>query len=133
MITPSLCDRRLTFYERQENGADGFMRSVFVRIGTYWGRIDDLTNVQTVANAPQAHVEQRISARATVAEYVNVPTNGYVREGDDGAWYAIRGTVRLRALRALRVDLETIDPTAFGEYVIYEAAEVLDGVHFVTE
>ena len=131
MITPGLLDRRLTFYERQEAGAYGFARPVYVQTATYWGRIDDLTNRQNVATSPQAHVDQRITARATVADYVAVPTGGYVRIGTDGDVYAIRGVVLLRALRAKRVELERIDPTASATFVGFEGLPVSDGLHML--
>lgn len=131
MIAPGLLDRRVTFYERQEAGAYGFARPVYVQTATYWGRIDDLSNTQTVAGSPQAHVDQRITARATVADYVPVPTNGYARIGNAGDLYAVRGVIALRALRCKRVDLERIDPTASASFVGFEGLPVSDGVHLL--
>lgn len=133
MIAPGLCDRRLTFYQAEQVGEAGFSRVVYTESGTYWGRIDDLTNTQTVAGDPQAHVDQRVRARATVSSSVPVPTQGYVRVGSDGPLYAIRSTITLRQLRAQRVELEYIDPTASATFVGVEPKTVLDGIHLIDE
>lgn len=131
MITPGLCDRRLTFYEPVASGGDGFARTVYAEAGTYWGRIDDLVNTQTVANTPMAHVDQRVNARAAVAWSVPVPSQGYVRI-DAGPLYAIRGVVQLRQLRMQRIELEFVDPTASTTVDGIEALAVADGIHLTT-
>jgi hypothetical protein len=137
-VTPGLWSRRLTFYERRENGADGFARPVYVRTGEYWGRLDDTADSQEIPLDPQTHVESRTDATAHVADYVDVPKFGIIRDttnaaATDQALYLIRGVYLQRALRQQRVTLETIDPTAYGLYVTYEDADVWDGYHLVTE
>lgn len=127
---PGLLDRRLAFYERQDAGADGFQRPVYVKTGTYWGRIDDTADQQTVPLAPQAHIESRTTAAATVADYVPVPKFGVVRIGE-GALYYIRGVYQQRAIRCNRIALEAIDPTDLATFDIYEDVEVTDGTHLV--
>ena len=127
---PGLLDRRLSFYERQDAGADGFQRPVYVKTGTYWGRIDDTADQQTVPLAPQAHIESRTTAAATVADYVPVPKFGVVRIGE-GTLYYIRGVYQQRAIRCNRIALEAIDPTDLATFDIYEDVEVTDGTHLV--
>lgn len=131
MITPSLCDRRLTFYAPHDAGGDGFARTVYAMVGTYWGRIDDIASAQDVPSTPQTHMDQRVTARATVASYVPVPVHGYVRI-DSGPLYAIRGVFQQRQLRAQRLDLEYIDPTASATFAGIEALDVTDGIHLTT-
>lgn len=131
MITPGLLDRRLTFYERQDGGADGFQRPVYVKTGEYWGRIDDTADQQTIPLSPQAHVESRTAAVATVADYVEVSKFGVVRI-DAGPLYYVRGVFVQRALRCQRITLEAIDPTQVATFALYEGLEVQDGTHLVT-
>lgn len=130
MITPGLLDRRLTFFERQDGGADGFQRPVYVKTGEYWGRIDDTADQQTIPMMPQAHVESRTTAVATVADYVAVAKFGVVRI-DDGVLYYVRGVYLQRALRCQRVTLEAVDPTAVATFALYEGLEVHDGTHLI--
>lgn len=132
-VAPGLLDRRLVFYEQQDGGADGFVRPVYVRTGEWWGRLDATADAEQVPLSPQAHVEGRTSATATVADYVPVPRFGVVREDSLGTLYAIRGIVALRALRCQRVTLEAVSPTEFSQYNLYDDTEVLDGVHLTTE
>ena len=131
MITPGLLDRRLTFYERQDGGADGFQRPVYVKTGEYWGRIDDTADQQTIPLAPQAHIESRTTAVATVADYVVVSKFGLIRI-DTGPLYYVRGVFLQRALRCQRVALEAIDPNESATFAVFEDVEVLDGTHLVT-
>ena len=130
MITPGLLDRRLTFYERQDGGADGFQRPVYVKTGEYWGRIDDTADQQTIPLSPQAHVESRTTAVATVADYVDVSKFGVVQI-DAGPLYYVRGVFLQRALRCQRITLEAIDPNESATFAVYEDVEVLDGTHLV--
>lgn len=135
-VTPGLWDRRLTFYERREVGADGFARPVYVKLGEYWGRMDDTADAQEIPLNPQTHVESRTDATAHVADYVPVPKFGIVRDttvAPGGAVFLIRGVYLQRALRQNRITLETIDPTEYGTYAIYEDADVWDGYHLMTE
>jgi len=129
---PGLLDRRLTFYARHDNGADGFQRPVYVKTGEYWGRLDETADAQEIPLDPQSHVENRTAGTATVADYVAVPVNGIVREGS-GVPYFIRGVITLRQLRCQRITLEAIDPTEYGTYTTFEDVEVLDGLHLLTE
>ena len=130
MITPGLLDRRVSLYQRQDGGADGFQRPVYVKSGEYWGRIDDTADQQTIPLAPQAHVENRTTAVATVADYVEVPKFGVLRI-DDGPLYYVRGVFVQRSLRCQRVSLEAIDPTQVATFALYEGVEVQDGTHLV--
>jgi hypothetical protein len=130
-VAPGLLDRRLTLYERQDGGADGFGRPVYVKTGEWWGRLDDTADSQEIPLAPQSHLESRTAAVATVADYVDVPKFGALREGT-GPLYLIRGVYLQRALRCQRVTLEAIDPTAYATFTIFEDVEVHDGYHLVT-
>lgn len=135
-VTPGLWDRRLTLYERQEAGDDGFQRPVYVKLGEYWGRLDDTADAQDIAMNPQSHVESRTDALAHVSDAVTVPKFGIVRDttvAPGGPIYLIRGTYEQRALRQRRITLQTIDPTAYGTYTLYDNADVWDGYHLVTE
>jgi hypothetical protein len=131
-LAPGLLDRRVVFYVPQDGGADGFVRTIYVKTGEWWGRIDQTADVEAVPLAPQAHLEGRVAATATVADYVPVPRGGLMREAGGHALYHVRGIVTLRAMRSQRVTLEAIEPTAFGEYDLYDDVEVLDGAHLVT-
>ena len=131
-VTPGLLDRRLTLWERREGGADGFSRPVYVRIGEYWGRLDEIADDEQIPLSPQGHIESQTRATATVADYVVVPKFGIVREGN-GPLYFTRGTILLRALRCQRITLEAIDPTEFSTFAMFEDVDVRDGYHLVTD
>ncbi len=130
-VAPGLLDRRLSFYERQDGGANGFQRPVYVKTGEFWGRIDDMADQQTVPLSPQAHIESRTTAAATVADYVDVSKFGVVRIGA-GPLYYIRGVFQQRAIRCQRLALESVDPTAVSTFDVIEDVEVRDGTHLVT-
>lgn len=130
-VAPGLLDRRLSLYARTESGADGFQRPTYVLTGTYWGRVDDTSASQQIPLSPQGHQEQRYEAAATVMDYVDVPVNGIVRD-TDGPVYLVRGIVLQRALRQQKVTLERIDPTDYGTYTLFDAADVSDGIHLVS-
>lgn len=131
-VAPGLLDRRLTFYEPRDGGGDGFVRTVYVETGTWWGRLDDTASNETVPLSPQNHIEGRITATATVADYVPVPLGGVVREAGNDMLYHVRGVVPRRALRRQDVAIEAIAPTDYGTYTLYDAVDVLDGIHLVT-
>ena len=131
-LMPGLLDRRLTFWERTEGGADGFSRPVYVKVGEFWGRLDMTADAEQIPLNPQAHIESQTQATATVADYVNVPKFGIVRDGN-GPLYFTRGVVLLRALRCQRITLEAIDPTEYGTFTLFEDVDVRDGYHLVTE
>ncbi len=61
-----------------------------------------------------------------------MPKFGALREGD-GPLYMIRGVYLQRALRCQRLTLELVDPTEYATFEIYEAVEVKDGYHLLTE
>lgn len=130
-VAPGLMDRRLTFYRREEHGGDGFVRPVYVKTGTYWGRIDASAQRINVAFAPMAHVDARTNWSATIAEHIDVDPNGIVRESGTDVLYFVRGVITLRQLSGQRVDLESIDPTQYNTFTMYEGAEVDDGYHIV--
>lgn len=128
-VAPGLLDERLTFYARSEDGAHGFPRPVYTKTGTYWGRVDATASQFTPAGSPQGHIDARTTLTATVADYVAVDPFGIVKVGE--MIYFVRSVVLVRQLRGQQVTLEAIDPTAFGESVLYDPAEVKDGVHLV--
>jgi hypothetical protein len=130
-VAPSLLDQRLRFYQRQDGGADGFMRPVYVFTGEYWGRIDTISSAQVVATSPQAHMDVVNQTKATVYDYVPVDPMGIVRVGTDGPLNYVRGVYIARALRCKEITLEVIDPTASATFVVYEDTDVQDGVHLV--
>lgn len=128
-IAPGLLDTRLTFYRRSENGGDGFVRSIYVKTGTYWGRLDTLSQRQNVGQSPMAHLDARSTVAAMVADYVEVDPFGLVRQEGDDALYYVRGVVEARLLQGKRIDLEAIDPSSYGNFTLYDPAEVTDGEH----
>ena len=130
-MVPGRLDQRLAIYEQIDNGADGFARPVMVWRGEFWGRIDATADAQTVPLSPQSHVENRQTARAMVADYVDVPAFGALRVDGTGDVYWVRGVVPLRQLRAKRIDLEWINPTEAASFVGFEAQPVQDGAHFL--
>lgn len=131
MITPGLMDQRIRLYRRTDAGADGFARPVYVFTSEYWGRIDDTSDLQSVPLSPQAHVESRTTATATLADYVDVPRFGIIRIGTGEPLYFVRGVHVVRQLRCVRVALEAITPTEFASFTLYENENVLDGVHLL--
>lgn len=131
-VTPGLMDRRLVFYAAKDGGADGFVRTVYVRTGEWWGRLDETAETESVPLDPQTHLEGRTTATATVADYVPVPRGGVCKEASGTTLYQIRGIVPRRALRRQDVSLEAIAPTDYSAYLTFDAVDVLDGVHLVT-
>lgn len=130
-LTPGLLDQRLRFFARTENGADGFARPVYSFTGEYWGRIDATADNQTIAQSPQAHMDTRTTLTATVAEYVPIDPFGLVKILGGDALFFVRGVVRIRHLRSVRVSLDAIDPTEFATFELYEGEDTLDGYHLV--
>lgn len=124
-----MLDQRLRFYARTDAGADGFQRPVYEFTAERWGRIDDTSERATVPLSPQAHVEHRTDAVATIAADVAVDPNGIIKVG--ALLYFVRGVVTIRQLRCQRVSLERIDPTAYAMFELYEGQEVLDGLHLI--
>jgi hypothetical protein len=129
-VAPGLLDQRLTFYQRQEAGADGFVRPVYVQTGVYWGRLDIVADQQNVGTAPQAHIDSRFNVVATVASYVAVDPFGIVKVEDDESLYHVRGVYPVRQTRAQQITLEKLLPEESAAFVGYEPAEVLDGYHY---
>ena len=130
-IAPGLLDTRLTFYRRDQNGGDGFARSIYVKTGVFWGRLDATAERQNVAASPMSHVDVRTTLSAMVADYVEVDPYGLVKQENDETLYYIRGVIRLRQLQGQRIDLESVDPSAYATFTIYDPAEVTDGEHLL--
>ena len=65
-------DQRVTLWERQDNGGDGFARPVYVKTGTWWGRVDAVSDRQRVPQSPQCTVDYATDARMTVADYARI-------------------------------------------------------------
>jgi hypothetical protein len=128
-LAPGTLDQRLRFYTRTDAGADGFIRPVYVFTAERWGRVDATSERAQVPLSPQAHVEHRTDAVATIAEGIAVDPNGLVKLGTD--LYFVRGVVRIRQLRCQRLALEAVDPTAFATFILVEGQSVLDGLHLV--
>lgn len=129
-VAPGLLDQRLTFYERQEGGADGFTRPVYVQTGVYWGRLDVTADQQIIGSAPQTQIENRADAIATVALYVEVDPYGIVRIEGDQSLYHVRGVVQVRQTQAQQITLDRLTPEESAAFVAYEPTEVLDGYHY---
>lgn len=130
-IAPGLLDTRLTFYRRDENGGDGFARSIYVKTGVYWGRLDASSQRQNVGAAPMTQVDVRTTLSAMVADYVSVDPYGLVKQEGDDTLYYIRGVIELRQLQGKRIDLEAVDPSASATFALYDPAEVMDGEHLL--
>jgi hypothetical protein len=134
-VAPGLLDRRVACYAPADGGAEGFARTVYVRTGIWWARIDTTADAENVPLSPQAHIDGRETATMTVMAHVPVPRGGIVREVQDGprgTLYHVRGIVPLRVLRAQRVTLEAIAPDRWNEYALYDDREALDGWHLLT-
>jgi hypothetical protein len=129
-VAPGLLDQRLTFYERQNSGADGFVRPVYVQTGVYWGRVDAMSSAFTVAGSPQAHIDARTTLTATVAEYVAVDPFGIIKVENDAKLYHVRGVYAMRQMSGQQIALEQLTPEESAAFVTYEPAEVLDGYHY---
>lgn len=129
-IAPGLLDQRLSFYQRQDAGGDGFIRPVYVKTGTFWGRLDIISDRQNIGTAPQAHIDSRSNVLATVALYVEVDPFGIVKVEDDDSLYHVRGVYPVRQMQAQQITLEKLMPEESAEFVGYEPAEVLDGYHY---
>lgn len=129
MIAPGLLDRRVAIYTMQDSGAYGFARPTLVWQGEFWARIDDTADTLTVPLSPQQHVESRVTARATVADYVDIPPRGMLREVNSEDLYFVRGVVYQRALRCKRVDLERVEPTQAASFIGFDSQPVTDGWH----
>ena len=129
-VAPGLLDQRLTFYQRQDAGDDGFIRPVYVQTGVYWGRLDTTSDQQIIGTSPQAHIDSRSNCIATVATYVEVDPFGVVMVEDDGSLYHVRGVYKARQTQAQQISLEKLLPEEATAFIGYEPAEVLDGYHY---
>lgn len=125
-------DQRVTLWERQDNGGDGFARPVYVKTGTWWGRVDAVTDRQRVPQAPQSTVDYATDARMTVADYVPVPRSGCVTVEGNTALFWIRGVQERRQLREQRVDLQCVHPDEYVEFIGFDQLPVGDGYHLVS-
>jgi hypothetical protein len=130
-VAPGLLDRRIGFYTRSDDGADGFQRPLYTKTGVYWGRIDATANAFTVAGAPQGHTDSRTTLMATVADYVPVDPFGVVKEEGASVIYFVRSVVPVRQLMCKQLMLEEVDPTAYAEFIASDPDAVADGVHLV--
>ena len=130
-LAPGLLDRRLTFYVREDHGGDGFIRPVYVKSGTYWGRIDASSNQTNIGFQPMSAIDSRSRWSAMIAKGIEVDPNGLVREEKSDTLFFIRGVITLRQLDGQRLELESVDPTAYATFIFYEGAETTDGVHLV--
>jgi hypothetical protein len=130
-IAPGTLDQRIRIYQRQDVGADGFQRPVYVFVEERWGRIDESASRQNVSMSPQAHVEARSDATLTCAEDVAVDPFGVVRVANGTILYWVRGTFKARQVRAQQVTLERVTPEQWVALEVYESDEVLDGVHLI--
>jgi hypothetical protein len=130
-LAPGLLDQRISFYTRSDDGADGFQRPLYTKAGTYWGRIDAVSNAFTVAGAPQGHTDSRTTLTATVADYVPVDPFGVVKIEGATVIYFVRSVVEVRQMRCKQLALEEVDPTAWAEFIASDPDAVADGVHLV--
>lgn len=130
-VAPGLLDQRLSFYTRSDDGADGFQRPLYTKVGTYWGRIDATANQFTVAGAPQGHTDSRSTLTATVADYVPVDPFGVVKIEGGSVIYFVRGVIAVRQMMGKQLTLEEVDPTAYAEFIASDPDAVADGVHLV--
>lgn len=130
-IAPGLLDQRLGFYTRSNDGADGFVRPVYTKIGTYWGRLDLTANTFTVAGAPQSHTDSRTAAMATVSADIDVDPFGLVKLDGGTVLYFIRGVYEVRQVRCKQLTLEEVDPTTYAEFIGSDPDAVADGVHLI--
>lgn len=130
-VAPGLLDQRLSFYTRSDDGADGFQRPLYTKVGTYWGRIDAAANQFTVAGAPQGHTDSRSTLTATVADYVPVDPFGVVKIEGGSVIYFVRGVIAVRQMMGKQLTLEEVDPTAYAEFIASDPDAVADGVHLV--
>lgn len=129
-VAPGLLDQRLTFYAHEDAGGDGFARPVYVRTGTFWGRLDITADQQAIGSTPQAQVDVRADAVATVSADVAVDPYGLVRVEGDDTLYHVRGVVRVRQTQAQRLTLTRVQPEESAAFTTIEPIEVKDGYHY---
>lgn len=130
-IAPGLLDQRLGFYSRSNDGAYGFQRPLYTKLGVYWGRLDTTANAFTVAGAPEAHTDSRTTAVATVSDDIAVDPFGVIKEEGGTVLYFIRGVYEVRQMRCKQITLEEVDPTAYAEFIANDPDAVADGVHLL--
>jgi hypothetical protein len=130
-VAPGLLDQRLGFYTRSDDGAYGFQRPLYTKVGVYWGRIDATANQFTVAGAPQGHTDSRTTLTATVADYVPVDPFGVVKIEGTSVIYFVRSVVEVRQMRCKQLTLEEVDPTTYGLFTGSDPDSVADGVHLI--
>jgi hypothetical protein len=128
-IAPGTADQRLRFYRRTETHLDGMSRPVYQFTAERWGRVDDTSQRASVSMSPQAHLEHRTDAVATIADNIAVDPNGLVKWGD--ALYFVRGVITVRQLRCQQLTLEAISPSEYAVFDLYDGEDVLDGLHLV--
>lgn len=130
-IAPGLLDTRLTLYRKEDNGGDGFARTIYVKTGVYWGRLDASFQRQDVGLSPMAHVEARTTCSAMIGADIPVDPYGLVTQEGNETLYYVRGVITLRQLQGQRIDLEAIDPSSYDTFTLYDPAEVTDGEHLL--
>jgi hypothetical protein len=128
-ILPSLLDQRLRFYAPRDTGAGGFGRPIYEFVHERWGRIDGITEAETVAYQAATHTEYRLTAKGSVAIETEVPLSGLVKVGDLLYW--VRGVVAVRAHRRNEIALERIDPTAYETFAYVDTPPTTDGLHLI--
>jgi hypothetical protein len=124
-----LRDQRLRVYRRDDAGADGFSRPVFVFDGEWWGRLDAAPASTRTGQQPMAAYEMQSDARATVAYEIHIPADGLVLV--DGVAFLVRGVVRDRLLWRTDISLSRVASDAVTISTKYETPGELGGYHLV--
>jgi hypothetical protein len=129
MDSPGLRDQRVRIYHRQDVGADGFPRVVYVFLAEWWGRLDGAPATTRTGQAPQASAEMQTEARLTLAYYAEVPETGLALV--DGVAYLVRGIVRDRLTRRTEVTLSRVASDTVTRYLQYDGEGSSGGYHLV--
>jgi hypothetical protein len=124
-----LRDQRLRVYRREDAGAEGFSRPVFVFDGEWWGRLDAAPASTRTGQQPMAAYEMQSDARATVAYEIHIPADGMVYV--DGLAFLVRGVVRDRLLWRTEITLARVASDTVTISSKYDTQGELGGYHLV--
>lgn len=117
--TPGLRDQRIRLYAREDHGADGFPRPLYVFVGEWWGRLDVGSSNTRIGSSPQSAFEDQDTARLTLAYYAEVPSDGIALVGETA--FMIRGTVRDRLTWRTTVTVDRVATDRVARYTTYDA------------
>lgn len=117
--TPGLRDQRVRLYAREDHGADGFPRPLYVFTGEWWGRLDVGSATSRIGSSPQSAFEDQGTGRLTLAYYAVVPSEGIALVGETA--FLIRGSVRDRLTWRTTVNVDRVATDRVARCTEYDA------------